>query len=73
MSNRDIRQYADIDPQSKSTLDTAASRLGISARSYMKVVKVACTIADLEQHSTISTAHIAGALQYRRQEVVLTL
>ncbi len=49
-------------------LDTAAERLNISARSYMKTVKVARTIADLEGSSRISTPHIAEALQYRRQE-----
>jgi magnesium chelatase family protein len=49
-------------------LDTAASRLNISARSYMRSVKVARTIADLEAAAAITTAHISEALAYRRQE-----
>jgi magnesium chelatase family protein len=73
MSNRDIRQHARLEPQAKSMLDTAAARLGISARSYMKVIKVARTIADLEQRGVIGTAHIAEALQYRHQEAVIAL
>lgn len=46
-------------------LDQAANRLAISARGYMKIAKVARTIADLESAESIELAHIAEALQYR--------
>ncbi len=68
MTNSDIKTFAHLNPEAKEMLDTAAERLNISARSYMKTVKVARTIADLEGSSRISTPHIAEALQYRRQE-----
>ena len=73
MTNADVTRFAHIEAQAKTMLDAAASRLSISARSYMKTVKVARTIADLEQHESITSAHIAEALQYRRQEPVPAL
>jgi len=50
----------------KSLLSTAAERLALSARSYFKVIKVARTIADLDNKNEILAEHISEALQYRR-------
>jgi magnesium chelatase family protein len=66
MNNRDIKQFANIDADAADLLLKAAQRLNISARSYMRTIKIARTIADLESSKTISTAHIAEALAYRR-------
>jgi magnesium chelatase family protein len=46
-------------------LDRAVDALGLSARAYVKVLRVACTIADLEASESIEPPHIAEALQYR--------
>ncbi|MFT4532062.1 MAG: magnesium chelatase family protein [Candidatus Saccharimonadales bacterium] len=65
MNNRDIKSKINIDPMAKEFLDEAASKLDISARVYMKIIKLAQTIADLESSDHISKSHIAEALQYR--------
>jgi magnesium chelatase family protein len=45
----------------------AAQKLQMSARSYMRLIRVARTIADLEKSAHIDTKHITEALQYRAQ------
>jgi magnesium chelatase family protein len=65
MTNADIKRHAQIEPEARTLLDTAASRLNISARSYMRCVKVARTIADLETSKPVTAAHISEALAYR--------
>jgi magnesium chelatase family protein len=67
MSNQDIKQHAQLSPAAKQLLDMAAQRLDISARSYMRSLKVARTIADLENSTTIEPVHVSEALQYRGQ------
>jgi magnesium chelatase family protein len=65
MTNADIKARAMVSPEAKTLLDTAAQKLDISARSYMRTVKLARTIADLEQNPSIDPSHISEALQYR--------
>jgi magnesium chelatase family protein len=65
MSNKDIKLHTTLDPEAKEFIDVAAERLGISARVYMKMIKIAQTISDLDGTASISKNHIAEALQYR--------
>lgn len=65
MTNRQIKKHAKLSPAGKELLDTAASKLDLSARVYMKTIKVARTIADLDASNTIESPHIAEALRYR--------
>ncbi len=67
MTNADLKQHASLDIPATELLNTAAQRLNISARAYMRTVKVARTIADLEASEPITTAHISEALAYRGQ------
>ena len=65
MSNRDITQKAQLSSPAKTFLETAAQKLSLSARSYMKVIRVARTIADLEAAEVIAISHMSEAIGYR--------
>jgi magnesium chelatase family protein len=65
MSNGDIRHFACLDAQAETILNDASARLAMSARAYMRCIKVARTIADLEHSKPITTAHLSEALAYR--------
>ncbi len=65
LSGKYISKYCKIDKESEMLLREAFEKLGLSARAYGKIIKVARTIADLEENEFIECRHIAEALQYR--------
>ncbi len=65
MQSKDIRAYCPIDEKSKSLLNMAITHQGLSARAYDRILKVARTIADLENAETVDAVHIAEAIHYR--------
>ena len=60
-----IEKYCIIDQESKDILEKAFNKLGLSARAYSRILKVARTIADLDESNNIQKQHILEAIQYR--------
>jgi len=69
LSNKEIKKYCQLDKESKEFFDRAAEKLLLSARSYMKILKVSRTIADLEKSDQITLAHVSEAMQYRKKDI----
>jgi len=65
MTPRHLKKYCQIGEESKSLLEQAIDKLGLSARAYTRILKIARTIADLEGLENITAPHIAEAIQYR--------
>jgi len=65
MTPRLIKRYCPTSPEGLELLGKAVEKLGLSPRSYHKILKLSRTIADLDGKDRIETEHIAEALQYR--------
>jgi len=65
MSTRHLRNYCIINEGAARLLETAVDKLGLSARAYNRVLKIARTIADLADETDISMNHVSEAIQYR--------
>ncbi len=65
MGSSHIEHFCKLNEQSMSLLKDAVENLGISARAYTRILKIARTIADLEESSEIKLDHVAEAIQYR--------
>jgi magnesium chelatase family protein len=65
MQTREIREYCRMDAQSEDLLKMAMTKLGLSARAYDRILKVARTIADLAGCAEIRCDHVGEAIQYR--------
>jgi magnesium chelatase family protein len=65
MHSRAIRKYCRCDHTGQELLKNAITKLGLSARAYDRILKVARTIADLEGSHSILSEHVSEAIQYR--------
>ena len=65
MSSKMIRNYCQLDDAGEEMLRMAMQELGLSARAYDRILKVARTIADLASADQIAAEHIGEAIQYR--------
>ncbi len=65
LSDKDLKKFCPLDAECRSLLQTAMDRLGLSARAYSRILKVARTIADLKNETGIAPADIAEAIQFR--------
>ena len=65
MSNKLVKKHCVLDGEAETLLHQAMMELGLSARGYTKILKIARTIADLDSSDRIRTEHISEAIQYR--------
>ena len=65
MNARLIKKHCELDAAGHRMLELAGEKLGFSARSYSRILKVARTIADLDGCESINERHLAEAIQYR--------
>jgi magnesium chelatase family protein len=65
MNSRQIRSHCELNAESGAMLEKAVEKLGLSARAYFRILKIARTIADMSQSRYICAEHISEAVQYR--------
>ncbi|MBQ7280473.1 MAG: ATP-binding protein, partial [Bacteroidales bacterium] len=65
MSSKLFRQYCVLDAECQERMKMAMEKLGLSARAYDRILKVARTIADLEGAENINVVHLSEAINYR--------
>ncbi len=71
MSNKEIENYCALNDECEKLMDMAFEQLGLSARGYHRTLKLARTIADLENADSIGTNHLSEAIGYRQYDRLL--
>lgn len=69
MGPREVREYCRLDPAGETLMKKAFDKMGLSARSYDRILRVARTIADLDGSADIRADHVAEAVQYRTFQI----
>lgn len=70
LSPKQLEHYASLDQTAQNMLELAQQKLNLSARGYHRVLRVARTIADLNQSTEIQSQHLSEALSYRGQQQI---
>jgi magnesium chelatase family protein len=73
MTSRLLKQHCAPGPEAQRLLEAAMERLGLSARAFHRILKIARTIADLEGAADLSATYVAEAIQYRTLDRQFTL
>jgi magnesium chelatase family protein len=68
MGQAQLQRFCSLDETSQTILKGAYTRMGLTARSYDRILRLARTIADLDGEEAISSPHLAEAIQYRPPE-----
>jgi len=68
LENKDIERYCQVSPGDQALLSQIMDKFNLSARAYHRILKVARTIADLDDSQNIQTAHISEAVSYRAMD-----
>lgn len=67
MKNKQVREFCILDSETERLLRMAVAKFDLSARGYFRLIKVARTIADLEESETIKVNHMAEAMEFRQR------
>jgi len=67
LSAKQLKRYCPLDITSNQLLQTSAEKLNLSVRAIHKIIRVARTIADLNDEDDIAAPHLAEALQFRKR------
>ena len=70
MTPTEVREFCRVEEQAQSLLQVAMKQLYLSARAFHRILKIARTIADLENANIIKAHHLAEAIQYRPRRMV---
>lgn len=65
MSSKELRFFCKLSKENRLFLEAVASKLALSARAFHRIIKIARTIADIEESTGITMAHLSEAVQYR--------
>ena len=66
LGSHELRRDCALSASDRALLERALDKLGLSARAYHRILRVARTIADLAGSKAIATPHLSEAIQYRR-------
>jgi len=66
MGPGEIKKYCSLDSKAIRLLERSVEKLGLSARGYHRILKIARTIADMDNKENLELSHVAEAVQYRR-------
>ena len=70
MGQRELTQFCQLDGAGTALIKGAFDRMGLTARSYDRILRVARTIADLDGAESIAVDHLAEAIQYRESALL---
>jgi magnesium chelatase family protein len=70
MTPAEVRDFCAVEEPAQGLLKTSMQQLNLSARAFHRILKLALTIADLENYDTIKAHHLAEALQYRPRRMI---
>jgi magnesium chelatase family protein len=68
MGPKEVKQFCRLPAEAEKLLEMAVTKLGFSARAYDRILKVARTIADLDESDGLATPHVSEAVQYRMMD-----
>ena len=70
MTPNEVREYCQVEESAQGLLKAAMQQLNLSARAFHRILKLARTIADMENNDIISASHLAEAIQYRPRSLI---